>query len=232
MSRWNVDLSANAESAPQPADSAYGSNPAEHRPRNHGSEDILVETAKAGDRNAFGVLYERNAARIYRTAVRIMNNREDAEDVVQEAFLSAFVHLTHFNGRARFSTWLTRITVNAALMKLRNRRSRPELAIGEKIDDEVFLDLECAESSPGPEERYAQHEREEALRRAILELQPTHRDVIQIQRLEERSLAEAAFRLGTSIPATKTRLLRAKRALRRSPQLMILRRYGQTRVGL
>lgn len=235
MSSWNRNLSVGPQPEVQPANSEFGSGAAEHQPSRHCErrrEEVLVETAKAGDGVSFGLLYEQNAARIYRTAIRIMKNREDAEDVVQEAFLNAFVHLAHFDGRARFSTWLTRITVNAALMKLRARRSRPELATCENIDDETFLEFKLTEPLPDPEEHCAQQEREQALRRAIMELQPPLREAIQIQRLEERSIAEAASRLGASVPATKTRLLRAKLALGRSPQLITLHHFGRPRTGL
>ena len=95
------------------------------------SEEQLIAAAKTGSRAPFGELCERHAKRVFRVIYRITRNREDAEDAAQECFLNAFVHLKDFEGRSQFATWLTRIAINAALMKLRKSRGAREVPIDE-----------------------------------------------------------------------------------------------------
>jgi RNA polymerase sigma-70 factor (ECF subfamily) len=178
-------------------------------------DELLVVRAKAGDTLAFVELRERHSTKVLRTVYRITRNWEDAEDALQESLLKAFRHLNGFENRCSFSSWLTRIAINSALMTLRKRRACKEISIDIAGDDcEIFGRLEPQDLSENPERRYARCEREELLNGAMLQLKPGLRDVIQLRQVEEYSMNELAECLGISLPAAKSRLLRAKRALR------------------
>lgn len=191
-------------------------------------EAQLVAAAKKGQQAAFGELYARHSKKIYRATLRIMRNHEDAEDALQDSFLSAFVHLGEFDGRSSFSTWLTRIAINSALMKLRKNRRCPEISRDEPGDArEDFAPYEPQDSRPDPEEQFAQRQRQRIVTRAVRTLRPSLRQVIEIRRLQEFSIKETARTLRISIPATKSRLYHARIALRGMPGL---RAMGRRRV--
>src|ERR1700729_2459981 len=177
-------------------------------------EPILVAAAKAGDISAFETLVGRYERKIFRLTQNITQNREDAEDAMQEAFLKAFEHLGEFQGNSRFYTWLLRIAVNQALMKLRRRR--PNLvSLDEEIDTgEDKMPREVEDWGPSPEERYEQTEMGHILSGVIGELDPSFRVVFQLRDIEELSTEETAEALGLSVPAVKSRLLRARLKLR------------------
>jgi RNA polymerase sigma-70 factor (ECF subfamily) len=151
----------------------------------------------------------------FKTAYRIMGNRDDAEDVIQEAWMKAYVHLNTFDGRAKFSTWLTRITINSALMILRRRSTRAEAPM-ERIDGDDWQQWEIPDRTKDVEQLYAQHERTAQLRAAIGRLRPVLRSVVEIYQSDERSIKEVAELACLSVAATKSRLLRARRILRKS----------------
>jgi RNA polymerase sigma-70 factor, ECF subfamily len=177
-------------------------------------EPILVAAAKSGDLNAFDTLVNRYERKIFRLAQNITQNKEDAEDAMQEAFLKAFEHLGEFEGNSRFYTWLVRIAVNQALMKLRKRRPN-QVSLDEEIDTgEEMLTREIEDWGPSPEERFKQNELGDILNEAIQELDPSFRIVFQLRDIEELSTEETAETLGLSIPAVKSRLLRARLKLR------------------
>ena len=178
------------------------------------NDQNLVVRAKAGDTAAFVELGERHSTKVRRTAYRITRNCEDAEDALQESLLKAFRHLNDFENRSSFSSWLTRIAINSALTTLRKRRACKEVSIDVMGDAyEIFGRLEPQDLSEDPERRYARCEREELLKRAMLQLRQDLRDAIQLQQAEECSLRELAERLGISLSAAKSRLFRAKLAL-------------------
>jgi RNA polymerase sigma-70 factor, ECF subfamily len=157
--------------------------------------------------------------------LRITKNREDAEDALQDSFLSAFVHLRNFDGRSSFSTWLTRIAINSALMKLRKNRGSREVSMDEPTGvGDTSPRFEPADSHPDPEAHYAQRERRRIVVGAIRALRTNLREVVEIRELQEGSLKEAAKRLGISVAAAKARLFHAKVALRKSPKLMLFRK--------
>jgi len=194
-------------------------------PRESGvvSDSMLVAAAKIGHRDAFGELYKRHAEKMFRITHRMMRNREDAEDVVQECFLNAFIHLNSFDGRSRFSTWLTRIAMNAALMKLRRGHLSREVPMEQpEVTREVRSEHRLADTSLNPEERYANNEREVILRNAIAELRPRIRKALEIYLLQECSLHETAEALGIPVSAAKGRLFHARVALRESRQLQFV----------
>jgi RNA polymerase sigma factor (sigma-70 family) len=187
------------------------------------SDDRLVAVAKTGHRAAFDDLYKRHAEKVFRTTHRITRNREDAEDAVQECFINAFIHLKSFDGRSRFSTWLTRIAMNAALMVLRRKRASRELPMQERIDtNEVETEHLLADASLNPEEHYAQNERDTILKDLVAMLRPRIRKVVEIHYLGECSLGETAELLGISIGAAKARLFQARTALREGSQLQFV----------
>jgi RNA polymerase sigma factor (sigma-70 family) len=184
------------------------------------SEASLVSAAKSGQRAAFGELCERHAKRILHTALRVTRCLEDAEDAVQDSFLSAFVHLESFDGRSSFATWLTRIAINAALMKLRKNRGSREIPMDESIGaGEVLTLFEPADTRPDPEERFAQLERQRVVVGAVRRLRPALRKVIEIREFHEASMKETAQTLGLTVTAAKGRLFHARAALRKSLRL-------------
>ena len=178
------------------------------------TDEVLVATAKLGDHPAFAELWTRHSNTAFKMAYRIMGNRDDAEDVIQDAWMNAYVHLKTFDGRAKFSTWLTRIVINSALMTLRRKRAHPETSM-EITDGETWQNWEIADQTKDVEEVYVRHERIELLRRAIGRLQPSLRNVVEIHQSNDSSVKEIAELAGLSVAATKSRLLRARRALRK-----------------
>jgi len=180
------------------------------------NEEILVTAAREGDHSAFSELWNRHSKRAFRTIYRITRNQQDAEDALQDAFLKAFVHLNNFDGRSTFSTWLTRIAINTALMILRKNRAHPETSMEWTTDGDNWQQWETADTRANIEEHYAQKEAERHLDRAIHRLQPSLRSIIQIQQSCCSSVKEIAEVAGISVAATKSRLLRAKIVLRRS----------------
>jgi RNA polymerase sigma-70 factor (ECF subfamily) len=175
----------------------------------------LVAEAKAGSYAAFDELVNRYEKKIYRLGLNLMGTPEDAEDVLQEAFLKAFVHLPDFREDSRFYTWLVRIAVNEGLMKLRKRRSDKSVPIEDTVDEEGdVLPREFADWKPNPEEQYAQAEIEEILRQAAQALSPAFRTVFLLRDVEGLSTQETADVVGVSEGAVKARLFRARLQLR------------------
>jgi RNA polymerase sigma-70 factor, ECF subfamily len=196
------------------------------------SEESLVAAARSGQRAAFGELCERNAKRIFRVARRITRNREDAEDAVQDSFLNAFVHLTDFDGRSRFSTWLTRIAINSALAKLRKNRRVREVPMEEpNATAEFETHYETRDTAPNPEESYSQLERKEVVSAAIGGLQPGARRVVEFHKLQELSARETAQILGVSTTAVKSRMFHASAALREMLSLKSVSRSNWASAG-
>jgi RNA polymerase sigma-70 factor (ECF subfamily) len=175
----------------------------------------LVERARGGDLDAFGELVKRYESRVYRTARHIVDNDEDAEDVLQDAMLKAFQHLNSFQGQSKFYTWLVRIAVNESLMKLRKRKTSRTVSLDENIEtDEEPIVREIAVWDDTPELRYGQSEMREILDTAIKSLKPIFRTVFILRDVEELSTEETAEALGLSVAAVKSRLLRARLQLR------------------
>ena len=178
-------------------------------------EQELVSRAQAGDNEAFASLVERYQNKIYRLAKNITQNNEDAEDVLQEAFLKAYSHLDSFQRNAKFYTWIVRIAVNEALMKLRKRKSDRTVPLDEPVDTgEETVNREIAVWDDNPEQRYSNEEMQHILNEAVEGLKPDFRAVFALRDIEEMSTEETAEALGISVPAVKSRLLRARLALR------------------
>ena len=174
----------------------------------------LVAAARGGNTTSFEALVRRYETRIYRLAKTIARNESDAEEITQEAFFKAFRHIDDFKGQSRFYSWLVRIAVNEALMKLRRRRAGHFSLDDPAAIEQGYVPREIEGWGPTPEERYSQKELAELLAHAISELQPRLRCVFQLRDVESLSTEETASLLGISISAVKSRLLRARLALR------------------
>jgi RNA polymerase sigma-70 factor, ECF subfamily len=175
----------------------------------------LVERVRAGDVSAYDELVRKYDRQIFRIAQHITQNREDAEDVMQDAFLKAYEKLDQFQGNSKFYTWLVRIAVNESLMRLRKRRTGKMVSIDEDIEtDEGSVPRDLADWAPDPEQNYNQAELGEILRKTIQGLPPGFRIVFVLRDVEGLSTEETAETLGLSIPAVKSRLLRARLQLR------------------
>jgi len=178
-------------------------------------EYALLAAAKRGDSAAFETLCAQSAPAVFHVARRMMRNNEDAEDVVQDSFQQAFIHLKSFNGDSRFSTWLTRIAINAALMKLRKKRRLWEVSLDESAEtEEPSARTDVEDQGPNPEQLYAQEEQQRILSEAMNELAPGMRKAIELRELDERSTEETARIMGISVSAVKTRVFHGRRKLR------------------
>jgi RNA polymerase sigma-70 factor, ECF subfamily len=178
-------------------------------------EAVLVAQSREGDTRAFGELVRRYEGKIFRLAQHITQNREDAEDVLQESFLKAYEHLDQFKGDSKFYTWIVRIAVNQALMKLRRRKTSKAVSLDEQIDTgEDTVVREIAAWDEDPEQRFTREELGGILDEAIQSLEPPYRSVFVLRDIEEMSTEETAEALNLSVPAVKSRLLRARLQLR------------------
>ncbi|MGA2810481.1 MAG: sigma-70 family RNA polymerase sigma factor [Candidatus Acidiferrum sp.] len=178
-------------------------------------EHLLVAKAKSGDDDAFGELYKRHQRKAYRTALRILRNQQDAEDAAQRAFQRALVNLQRFRENSTFATWLTRITINEALMLLRQRRARGPLCNDGADTEQGDGVVELADGGPTPEEILCESERRTVLLQAIGRLRKDLRVVVLHRELKGLTSAETARRLGLTVSAVKARTFRARRFLRK-----------------
>ncbi len=188
----------------------------------------LVELARAGDQAAFEKLVRQYDRQIFRTAQHITQNREDAEDITQDVFLKAYRKLDQFQGNSKFSTWLTRIAVNESLMRLRKRKTSRTVSMDQDVQtEEGSIPRDFADWSPNPEQNFTQSELSEILKKTIAGLAPGFRTVFTLRDIENLSTEETAEALGLSVPAVKSRLLRARLQLRER-----LSRYLKKNEGL
>ena len=180
------------------------------------NEPELLTQARGGDVDAFTTLLQQYDRYVYRVAFNITGNREDAEDAMQEAFYKAFAHLPQFQGNSLFYTWLVRITVNEALMKLRSRSAQKEHSLDEPVGlgDDASIVREIEDWDDNPEQRYAKAELESIVSNAIGKLPPAYRAVYVLRDVEGLSSDEAAALLGLSVAAIKSRVRRARLMMR------------------
>lgn len=190
-------------------------------PANHKfSEERLLADAKLGKPEAFETLCQTLMPRLQKIAIRITQNREDAEDAVQDSLMRAYMHIKNFQENCRFSTWLTRIVMNSALMIRRKNRNARQISsddLGGK--GEFALPLQIPDHSPNPEQRCVESERGRILRRAIGKLRPRMRAVIEVAQFQELPIKETAKVLDISVAAAKGRFFHARAALRKSVAL-------------
>ena len=178
-------------------------------------EALMIEMAKRGDEAAFGQLWLRHRLRLSYAASRILRNLDDAEDVVQESFLRAYCHIRTFDARSQFSTWITRIVINTALMSLRKKCRHVDVSINDGLpENEGYWEL--PDQSPDVESRILRSECLYHLSSAMQVLPPILRNVVEIRLARDGTLREVAEATDVSIPAAKTRLHRAKQRLRES----------------
>jgi len=180
-------------------------------------EQHLVVQARNGSAVAIEDLVERYETRVFRIAKNMVANHEDAEEVVQNAFVKAFENLAGFRGDSRFYTWLVRIVINEALMKVRGQRPREvSISMDDANDDNAIVPRQFEDWGPNPEERYSQEELRQILERTISELGPGNRTVFQLRDVEGLSTKETAEILSLSVTTVKSRLMRARLQLRNS----------------
>lgn len=186
-----------------------------HRAVPEEDDTALVAAAQSGgSTEAFNILVRRHRAKMLRAAMRFTRNEADAEDVVQQSFQKAFLHLQQFEGHSSFSTWLTRIAMNEALMWLRRRGSTVEIPLEESnAENGATVSLDFPDSRLNPEESCAQDERKEILSAALNELSPALRKAIQLRELGELSTEETARVMGLSVAAVKGRAFHGRRKL-------------------
>ena len=182
----------------------------------HATDDTtLVAAAKNGEAAAFAMLVERHERRIFYVALRMTRNREDAEDVAQQSFQKAFVHLNSFVGKSSFSTWLTRIAINEALMVLRKIRGWREVLIDDVNGNaDTAASMEIPAATPDPEASYSRQERQRILSSAMKELTPGMRKTIELRELDELSTRETARAMSLSVSAVKARVFHGRKKLR------------------
>lgn len=176
--------------------------------------EVLVLRAQTGDKEALNVLFKSCHEKLYRRALRILPRPQDAEDAVQEAMVAAFTHFQHFQGRADFLTWATRILINTALQQIRRSRGKPTVS-WEEIPGEFDGPRQeyLKDPQPTPEEQLQGQEQREMLADALSKLPAANLQAIQLCQFAENSLRDAADTLGLPITTLKTRLHRARRAL-------------------
>src|SRR5215470_4576923 len=187
-------------------------------------EENLLACARAGDTAAFASLVMPHRDGILRLTQRVLRNREDAEDAVQTAFLDALLHLHSFEGRSRFSSWLTRIALNAAFMRLRLSRRRTETSLDEMVERDTAAGFQVAEARPNPEQECSVIEARVLLAQALDRLGPLYGEVLHMFHVQELSAKETARILGVPVGTVKARLHRARSRLSRHVQSMLVRR--------
>ncbi len=178
------------------------------------SDQCLVELARQGDQGAFGELARRHYQKCMSVAFFCLRNRGDAEDEVQNALSKAYAHLDQYQGDAEFSTWLARIVTNQCLMLLRVRRRTRFVYLDETGDGQDGPPMELPSRGPDPEGELAFQQMGQVLKTEIRRIPPILRNVMLLRDIQELPMADVAQRLGITIPAAKSRLLRARTELR------------------
>jgi RNA polymerase sigma-70 factor (ECF subfamily) len=180
------------------------------------SDEELVTRAKSGDQPAFAELCRRYEWVLKQRIYRIVRNHHDAEDIAQESLIRAYTHLAAFQCRCSFQTWLTRIAINSSLMHLRKKRLHLEASMDVFTSEgERVRSWEIPDPAPNPEQRYDANQRRVVLSRAVEKLSPAIREVVEHYRRDEGRLVDVANANGITLAATKSRLLRARKLLRR-----------------
>ncbi len=181
-----------------------------------GEDDLaLIELVLAGDHRAFEPLVRKHERRVFRVVLAVLGNVEDAEDAMQDTFVKAFRHLDQFRRDSRFTTWLTRIAVNEALQKRQARKNSVSFQESPEVERKS-LTGRFEPWTSNPEKLYGKQEIRQLVERAIQALPPIYRETLVLRDIEEMSAEEAAGVLGITVPALKSRLLRARLLLRES----------------
>jgi len=178
-----------------------------------GDDLLLVERVLAGDRRAFEPLVRKHERRVFRLTLAVLGNIEDAEEAMQDTFVKGFRHLDQFRREARFTTWLTRIAINEAIQKRSKRKNLVPLAEAETATEQ-FTPKRYESWKCNPEQLYGKQEIHRIVEGAIQSLPEIYREVFVLRDVEELNAEEAAEALGITVPALKSRLLRARLMLR------------------
>jgi RNA polymerase sigma-70 factor, ECF subfamily len=178
------------------------------------SDALLATAAQIGEHPAYVELCRRHREMVFRTVLRISHNIDDAEDILQDAWMRAFSHIETFDGRSEFSTWVTRIAINSALTMIRRRRAKKEYSLDDPYDPGNCRAKEMSEPSRNPEECCLERERIRLVRRAIKRLPSKLRTAIEIRQAQDGSVSDLAMLAGVSRRTMKSRLLRARLRLR------------------
>jgi RNA polymerase sigma-70 factor, ECF subfamily len=178
------------------------------------SEEQLIDRGLKGDARSLDTLFARNTRALYQTAFRVLGNPEDAEEALQEGLMSAYRNLPRFERRSQFSTWLTRIVINAALVRRRSKRSRPAVSLDDVVTEgELPLADRFADDGPNPEQLYAGTELGDRMNKKLAEISPLLRTAFWLREIEGLTAEEAARVLGVSRNTLKARLWRARQEL-------------------
>ena len=196
-------------------------------------EQQLLSCAMAGSADAFETLVRPHMGALLRVTQRLLRNREDAEDTVQTALLNAWLRLDSFQGRSRFSSWLTRIAINSALMRMRANRRKIDLSLDEMVQPEMPVGACAVDSGPDPEERYATKEVLGIVESMFGRLPSHHAEVLWMSVVQEFTGREVAEILNVSVATVKSRLYRSRTILSRSMQPMLngRRRCANAAIG-
>jgi RNA polymerase sigma factor (sigma-70 family) len=178
------------------------------------SDALLATAARNGDHLAYVELCRRHRKMVFRRVLRIAHNIDDAEDILQDSWMSAFTHIRTFDGRSQFSTWVTRIAINSALMMIRKRRTKKECSLDDLVEPGSCRVKELSEPSRNPEERCLETERRRLVRQAIKGFPAELRTAIEIRQSQIGPMSELAMLAGVSVQAMKSRLMRARLRLR------------------
>jgi RNA polymerase sigma-70 factor, ECF subfamily len=178
------------------------------------NEEKLIRAGQRGDEQAVEALFRRYHRPLFQTALRVLGNTEDAEDALQDGLLSAYRNLNRFEGRSQFSTWLTRIVINAALMRRRSAKARPAISLDETPrEEELPASERFADDGPNPEQVFASTEIREMISENLDELSPLLRTAFVLREVQGFSTGEAAKKLGVTENTLKARLWRARHQL-------------------
>jgi RNA polymerase sigma-70 factor (ECF subfamily) len=178
-------------------------------------EADLITRMGLGDKEAFSVIFTKYEKQLYRTAVRITRNNDDAWDGLQDAYLNAYLKFHSFRSDATISTWLTRIVINSCLIQLRKRRVRPAISLDDREGDGMSWAESVTDGMADAEEQLIELEALELLEQAITALQPNLQCVMRSYRSGDHSMIELAAKCGITLPAVKSRMLRGRRAIRK-----------------
>jgi RNA polymerase sigma-70 factor (ECF subfamily) len=193
------------------------------------SDEALVAIAQEGSRAAFAELILRHQKTVFGVVQRITRNTHDTEDVLQDCSIRAFTHILNFDGKSAFSTWLVRIGINTALMMLRKRRNTPVTSLDEHLLSDLRGPWQIAEPSNNPEQELLEREAQLRIKQAVMRLPASLRSVVEANLYHDRPLKELAGISGMSVAATKSRLYRARVALRRHMRHMRKESFGRLR---
>ena len=213
---WNPDCTKESDRRLQMGAYLSTNSPKNASAVQRRSDEALVAEAKLGNEQALAELWNRHSKVARSTLWRLTGNREDVEDVLQETYLKSYLHLRQFDGRSKFSTWLMRIAINTALMALRYRRRRPEVVLDMAADDSAKPQLEFVDPAEDIESHAIRAQRSERLWAAVRELQPSLRNMIELKHELDLTVEEMAEATGLTVSAVKSRLMRARQALRES----------------